>query len=78
MARDDIEGNDEEAPRREKVLIRQKCLLSAAVLCGSSRTIVIRKVNLGKPLLQIINRAARKTQDYDINIFFTAGLSGFL
>ena len=31
MARDDIEGNNDEAPRREKVLIRQKCLLSAAV-----------------------------------------------
>ena len=31
MTRDDIEDNDDEAPRQEKVLIRQKCLLSAAV-----------------------------------------------
>ena len=28
---DNIEDNDEESPRQEKVLIRQKCLLSAAV-----------------------------------------------
>ena len=28
---DNIKDNDDEAPRQEKVLIRQKCLLSAAV-----------------------------------------------
>ena len=32
--KDDIEEKDDEAPRQEKVLIRQKCLLSADVHQG--------------------------------------------
>ena len=57
-AKDDIEFRDDEAPtpRQEKVLIRQKCLLDAAVHRVFKDNGDEEKVNLGKPLHQIIRR----------------------
>ena len=55
---DNIEDNDDEAPRQEKVLIRQKCLLSAAVhhVFKDNDDIDKGKVDPMKPLYQMINR----------------------